>query len=127
MISLDANVILRFLLNDIPSQTARAKAVLTKPQLYVSDVVVSEIAFVLEKVMKFDRNYVCLLLKTLTALPSLTFNSHVLPEVIDLFETRKSLSFVDCYAATEAKIFGTKLYTFDKKLINQGGEHVEAA
>lgn len=126
MKSLDANVILRFLLNDVPSQTFRAKTLLSQPAIYVSDVVVSEVAFVLEKAMKFDRAYICLLLRTLAALPQLTHNDHVLPGVIALFETRKSLSFVDCYAAIEAKVFGAKLYTFDKKLLNQGGAHVLA-
>lgn len=126
MISLDANVILRFLLNDVPTQTAKAKILLSKPAIYVSDVVVSEVAFVLEKAMRFDRVYVGLLLKTLIALPNLTHNIRVLPDAITLFETKKSLSFVDCYAAIEAKIFGVKLYTFDRKLLTQGGAHVMA-
>jgi predicted nucleic-acid-binding protein len=127
MISLDANIILRFLLNDVPSQTARAKILLSKPAIYVSDVVFSEVAFVLEKGMKFERAYIGLLLRTLTALPNLTHNNVVLPEAIMLFETRKSLSFVDCYVSIEAKTFGVTLYTFDKKLLNQGGRHIQAA
>ena len=127
MISLDTNVILRFLLNDVPSQTASAKVLFSRPLIYASDVVVAEVAFVLEKGMKFERASVGLLLRTLTALPNLTFNCHFLPEVITLFQSRKSLSFVDCYAATEAKIYGGTLFTFDKKLINQGGRYVHAA
>jgi uncharacterized protein len=127
MISLDTNVVLRFLLNDVPTQTARAKALFSKPAIYVSDVVISEVAFVLEKAMMFDRANIGLMLKTLMALPNLTHNDLVLPEVITLFEARKSLSFVDCYATVEAKVFSAKLYTFDKKLINQGGAHVQAA
>ena len=126
MISVDANVILRFLLNDVPSQTLRARRILIKPTVYVSDVVISEVAFVLERAMKFDRLYAILLLRTLIALPNLTHNDHILPDVLTLLEQKPALSFVDCYAATEAKIFGTKLYTFDKKLINQGGAHVQA-
>jgi predicted nucleic-acid-binding protein len=106
MISLDANIILRFLLNDVPSQTARAKILFSKPSIYVSDVVVSKVVFVLEKVMKFERAYISLLLRTLTALPNLIHNNIVLPEAIALFETRKKLFFVDCYASIEAKKFG---------------------
>jgi len=126
MISVDANIILRFLLNDVPAQTLSARRVLTKPAVYVSDVVVSEVAFVLERAMKFDRSYTALLLRTLIALPNLAHNSHILPDVLSLFEQRVSLSFVDCYASIESKIFGTNLYTFDRKLINQGGPHVLA-
>ena len=124
MISLDTNIILRFLLNDVPTQTAKARSLLSKPVIYVSDVVVSEVAFVLEKAMSFERAYVSLLLKTLTALPNLTHNSHVLTGVLELFEKKRSLSFVDCYAAIEAQVFGSELYTFDKKLLNQGGAYV---
>lgn len=126
MISLDANVVLRFLLNDIPSQTTRARTLFSKPAIYASDVVISEVAFVLEKGMKFERASVALLLRTLTSLQNLTFSCHFLPEVIALFESRKSLSFVDCYAATEAKTVGGTLFTFDKKLVNQGGKNVRA-
>ena len=127
MISLDANVVLRFLLNDVPSQTAAARALFSRPAIYVSDVVISEVAFVLEKGMKFERNSAALLLRTLTSLQNLTFSCHFLPEVISLFESRKSLSFVDCYAATEAKAVGGTLFTFDKKLVNQGGKNIRAA
>lgn len=127
MISLDTNVVLRFLLNDVPSQTARARALFSKPAVYVSDVVISEVAFVLERAMRFDRPYIGSLLKALMALPNLTVGSHFWLEAISLFESKKSLSFVDCYAATEAKVFGGTLYTFDRKLLNQGGKHIRAA
>ena len=124
MNSLDTNLLLRFLLNDVPSQAARAKKAFSKPTIYISDVVVSEVAFVLEKALSFDRIYSALLLKTLISLPNLLYNDYFMPDVIALYEKRKSLSFVDCYAAVEAGKLGAILYTFDKKLVNQGGSHV---
>ncbi len=126
MNSLDTNVILRFLLNDIPSQYPKAKNVLANPPVYASDVVVTETVYVLEAIYGYDRKNVASLIRVLLAVPGLVFNDHLLPEVFDMYESKKKLSFVDCYAATEAAMFGAKLYTFDKKLQNQGGSHVQS-
>lgn len=124
MNSVDSNVVLRFLLNDIPSQTAKAKHVLSNPPVYVSDVVVTETVYVLEKSLGYARKHVASLLKVLIAVPGLIYSDHLLPNVIKMYESKRSLSFVDCFLATEAVAFGSKLYTFDKKLVSQGGAHV---
>ena len=126
MSSVDTNIVLRFLLNDVPAQTSRSKKLLSSSPVYVSDVVVTETVYVLEQTLKYDRSFISSLLRMFLDLPGVSHNDHILPDVFSLFEQKPSLSFVDCYAATEAKIFGTKLYTFDKKLINQGGAHVQA-
>ena len=125
--SLDTNVVLRFLLNDIPVQTSKARRLISSSQVYVSDVVVTETVYVLEQTLKYDRSFISGLLRMFLSLPQLSHNDHILPDAISLFEKRSALSFVDCYAAMEAKVFGAKLYTFDKKLIKQGGAHIEAA
>lgn len=46
-------------------------------------------------------------------------------ETISLYKARSSLSFVDCYAAIEAKTYGNSLVTFDKELAKRGGNHVK--
>lgn len=126
MKSIDTNVVLRFLLNDIPIQSEKAKVVLSAPPVYVSDVIVTEAVFVLEKTLKFERKFVASLIRVLLAVPGLVYSDHLLNDVIKMYERKKSLSFVDCYAATEATMFGSTLHTFDRKLINQGGAHVHA-
>ena len=126
MDSIDTNVVLRFLLNDIPAQTSRAKRVLSTPPIYVSDVVVTEAVFVLENGLGYARQYVASLIRVLLAVPGLVFSDHLLPKVLNMYEKKPSLSFVDCYAATEPDTFGAKLYSFDKKLQNQGGSHVQS-
>ena len=123
MKSLDTNIVLRYLLNDIPSQNVRAKALLSKSPTYVSDVVVSEAVFVLQSFFNLDRPSIAHLLKMLIAVPGL-ISSFFIEDVLDLYLTRPALSWVDCYAAIEARISGNDLYTFDKKLRNQGGSHV---
>lgn len=124
MKSFDTNIVLRFLLNDIPSQSEKVRRLFASPPFYVSDVVISEAVFVLENSMEFDRRTIAHLLRGLIAIPGLECRDHLLPQVVDLYEQKRSLSFVDCYSAVEAGVFGAKLYTFDKKLINQGGPHV---
>lgn len=126
MKSIDINVTLRFLLNDIPSQAIRAKRILSTPPTYVSDVVVTEAVYVLENSLGYSRKSVTALIRVLMAIPGLVYSDHLLPDVLRMYENKNSLSFVDCYAATEAGAFGVKLYTFDKKLQNQGGAHVQA-
>jgi predicted nucleic-acid-binding protein len=126
MNSLNTNIVLRFLLNDIPSQSSRAKLVFSNPPFYVSDVVVAETVYVLEKSLGYARNYVASLIRVLIAVPGLTYSDHLMANVIDMYESKKSLSFVDCFAAVEAQTFGSKLYTFDKDLIKHGGTHVHA-
>ncbi|HQU94176.1 MAG TPA: PIN domain-containing protein [Pyrinomonadaceae bacterium] len=124
MNSVDTNVILRFLLNDVPAQTTKAKQILSSPPVYVSDVVFTEAVFVLENSLGYDRRSVVSLLRVLLTVPGLVYSDHLLSDVLTMYENKRSLSFVDCYASTEAGKFGVKLFTFDKKLQNQGGAHV---
>ena len=124
MNSIDSNIVLRFLLNDVPQQSNRAKQVLSNPPVYLSDVVVT--MYVLEKSLDYPRSSVAALIGVLIAVPGLVYSDHLIPDVVKMYERKGSLSFVDCYAAIEARMFGAKLYTFDKKLIAQGGSHVIA-
>lgn len=124
MISIDTNVILRYLLRDIPDQTAKAVRLLEVSQCYVTDVVLTETIFVLEKVYAADRADIAATIKGLIFRPSLVCNRDLLSDVIDLYRRRSSLSIIDCYAAIESKTFGNDLATFDRNLVKHGGSHV---
>jgi len=124
--SLDTNVVLRYLLNDIPEQSLKSKAIITNSASYVTDVVVTETIFVLERVIGMNRSDIVRLVKTFLSLPNLIYNDYFLDQSIDLYGAKKTLSFVDCYAAIEAKVYGNSLVTFDKELIKYGGTHVTA-
>ncbi len=124
MHSLDTNVVLRYLLNDIPEQGFKAKEVIAGSASYITDVVAVEIIFVLEKVIGMERADIVKLLKMFLSLPSLTYNDYFLDQAIDLYGARKTLSIVDCYSATEAKAYRNSLVTFDKALAKHGGSHV---
>ena len=124
MNSLDTNVVLRYLLNDIPEQSIKSGAVIISSASYITDVVVVEIVFVLEKVIGMERSDIVKLVKSFLSLPNLIYNDYFLDQSIDLYGANKTLSVVDCYAATEAKVYGNSLITFDKELVKHGGSHV---
>lgn len=124
MNSLDANIVLRYLLNDIPEQSLKAKTVITGSESYITDVVTAEIIFVLERVIGMERPDIVKLIKAFLSLPSLGYNDYFLDQAIDLYGGMRALSIVDCYAATEAKVYGNLLVTFDKELVKFGGSHV---
>ena len=126
MNSLDTNVILRFLLDDVPEQTRKIKPIVTGSAAYVTDVVMTEAVFVLERVIGINRRDILRLIKAFLGLPNLIYNDYFLDQVIDLYGGRSSLSFVDCYAAVEAKVYGNALVTFDKALLKHGGSRVKA-
>ncbi|HUD07284.1 MAG TPA: PIN domain-containing protein [Candidatus Saccharimonadales bacterium] len=125
MNSLDTNVVLRYLLNDIPEQGFKSKEVITNSASYVTDVVAVEIIFVLEKVIGMERSDIVKLVKTFLSLPNVIYNDYFLDQAIDLYGAKKSLSIVDCYAATESKLYNNTLVTFDKELVKHGGSHVK--
>ncbi len=124
MNSLDTNVVLRYLLNDIPEQTLKSKAVITGSASYVTDVVVTETIFVLERVVGMDRADIVRLIKKFLGLNSLIYNYYFLDQVIELYGVKKMLSIVDCYASVEAKVYKNVLITFDEELAKHGGKHV---
>ena len=125
MKSLDTNVVLRYILNDIPEQTEKVKKVITISGCYITDVVAAETVYVLEKVIELNRQDIVRLLKSFLSLPNMIYNDYFLDQTLDLYESKLSLSIVDCYAATEAKVYKNYLLSFDKDLIKHGGSHVE--
>jgi predicted nucleic-acid-binding protein len=124
MISLDTNVVLRFLLDDVPEQTQKATKMVEDNKVYVTDVVVVEVMYVLEKVMLLARADIAKLVTEFLGFASVVHNPYFLLEAIAFYEHHPALSIVDCYAASEAKAYHNQLATFDKRLVSQGGKHV---
>lgn len=124
MLSLDTNVILRFLLDDVPDQTLKATDLIQGNSVYVTDVVIVEVIYVLEKVMGLSRQDIGALVLDFLGFSNVLHSPYFLLETIQFYLKHPALSIVDCYAALEAKVYSNQLVTFDKRLVNQGGEHV---
>ena len=120
--SLDTNVLLRALLNDIPEQHLLAKTLIEKPgaRYCVADTALIELVFVLERHYRFNREQIADALEGLVMHPKLSCNKSVLLQSAKSFIVHRSLSFEDCYLAQCAKETGsTPLWTFDKRLASQ--------
>jgi predicted nucleic-acid-binding protein len=124
LISLDTNIVLRAVLNDVPKQANLALKLIDEQQVYITDVVLIEVVFVLEKVYRYERAVIEGLLRRIITLPNMVI-SWYLPDLLPLYARQPALSIVDCYAATETRAFKNELQTFDKKLAARGGSHVK--
>jgi predicted nucleic-acid-binding protein len=124
MVSLDTNVVLRFLLDDIPEQTKIATDIIESNRVYVTDVVVVESIYVMEKVMRLTRQDITMLVTNFLGFSNVVHNPYFLEDVIQFYEHNSMLSIVDCYAAAEAKAYENELVTFDKALAKHGGKQV---
>lgn len=127
MISLDTNIVLRFLLDDVPEQSKKATNLIESDTvLYVTDVIVIEVIYVLEKVFEVSRSDIRELVLGFLGFSNVVHNPRFLIGAIELYAEHTSLSIVDCYACEEAKSYSNELITLDKRLIARGGPHVKA-
>lgn len=118
MPSIDTNIILRLLLEDVEEQRAAALRALAKyDTVAVADLAITETVYVLEKVKELPRKQIGALLKSLLANQHLDFNRPLIEHVIPHYLEHSAVSFNDCCLAVYAKLNGqTPLLTFDKKL-----------
>lgn len=121
MPSLDTDCLLRWLLDDIPAQTARVDALLAvHPRLTVPDVALIEVVFVLERVMKLPRESIATALGGLAAENTFAFDRAFWAAVVELYLVHPKLSVADVYLALDARRTGTgPLLTLDQKLAHQ--------
>lgn len=117
--SLDANVVLRLILNDIPKQYVAAKRLIenSQKQFAVSDTALIEVVFALDRYYNLTRPQVRELILGFMSLKQINSNRIMFDNALDLYESAPSLSLEDCAIATYAKLNkALPLYTFDKKL-----------
>jgi predicted nucleic-acid-binding protein len=116
MISLDTNVVLRFLLGDVADQTQKATELIESNTVYVTDVIVVEIVYVLEKVYELSRKDICDLLTDFLNFNNVVHNPRFLLKTINLYKNHPALSIVDCQAPvfcnTLSKLFSCPFWWF---------------
>ena len=120
-IYVDTNVFLRFLLWDIPDQSAEAEelfqgAVNKKNRLHTSELVIAEIVWTLESFYKKTKQEIAELIRGILSTPNLSVaNSNHIIQALDEYVS-KNVDFIDAYSAAfmrNNKIFQIK--TFDEK------------
>ena len=113
MTLIDANVILRYLLNDIPEQADKAESVI-KQGAFTLPEIIAEVVYVLTKLYKVPRNEI----KSIVApfLDEIEIqNKEVIVNALSIF-SETAFDFVDCIIISRKKLLNENVFTFDKKL-----------
>lgn len=105
---LDTNAILRYLLDDIPEQSAAVEKLLRADiDLILTDMVLAECEWVLRSHYKLDRKTICGLLGSALSLQGVTIpGEDVLNDAIIYYRWHK-IDFTDAYLVASAAQFGT--------------------
>jgi predicted nucleic-acid-binding protein len=120
--SLDANVLLRLLLNDVPKQHVKALKLFNEEagQFAIADIAVVEAVFVLCRAYGFTREQASEAIEGLTRLPGINLNRALFKRALPIFMGHPALSFEDCCLSVYAELNEVEpLWTFDKKLAIQ--------
>jgi predicted nucleic-acid-binding protein len=120
MRSLDTNILLRFILADLPEQYAAANTLFAdgKEKFVVADIVFAEIVWILQgPVYKMDRDLIAAAIKSCLKVNQINCNRMMLESALDRFVAYPKISFIDACLATYAELNeDTPLLTFDKQL-----------
>lgn len=127
MTALDTNVLVRFLVEDDAAQSARAaalidEAVAADERLYVSDVVLCELVWVLSGAYGFRRPQISSVLSELARARHLEFDSSDrIVRCVRAFEAGRG-DFADYLISEHARDAGyDRVATFDRALLRQDG------
>lgn len=124
----DTNVLVRHLTGDPPAMAARATAWLaSEAEIYLTDLVVAETAYVLESFYKAPRAQVATALRSLVALWSVvTVDPPLLLRTVEVYELDR-LDFAEAYLVACAESTGIgRVASFDRAISRVGTvEHIE--
>jgi len=127
--TLDTNVLLRFLLADVPAQSAKARRLIERPKnWHVSLLSIAEVVFVLEG-KGFTRTEIKQNIAVLSSYTNLYIARAIVHPALELYTTHPALSFIDaCLVYEAAAQHAEPLWTFDQKLARQavGAELVKS-
>ncbi|GBU24566.1 hypothetical protein R83H12_01200 [Fibrobacteria bacterium R8-3-H12] len=112
----DTNIILRYLLNDIPEQSEIARLELKSGNVKILTQVVAEVIYVLSKIYKISRKEISEnLLKIFSLDGVIVENEEIVVFAVTEYGDSK-LDFVDELLYANSKIRGTIVKTFDNSL-----------
>jgi predicted nucleic-acid-binding protein len=117
---IDANVILRYLTNDVPNQTRRAEELLKKVEMgsedvFLPDIILADIIWILEGYYKQSRVLIRDWITTILSLQGLEFSdANVALNALDIY-VDKGIDWSDAFTASQMTDRGiTEIYSFDK-------------
>lgn len=133
MILIDTNILARYLLDDIPDQSARSQRLFQQAsrgeiEIFIPTTAVSELTWLLIKQKGYPKEVVIGLLLDVFRISSVVVeNYQAVTNALRFLKQVNGLSFVDCYHLTLAQELGmTQIYSFDKKMDRYPGiERIE--
>jgi predicted nucleic-acid-binding protein len=120
---LDTNVLLDWLLDRDDVRTGRIDKLLSSAkELQISDIIIVELTFALEKFYGLPRDIVIENINKVIDESVFNCNRALFRRALVDYVSYPALSFVDCCLIHYAELnHATPVWTFDKKLINQSG------
>ena len=110
---IDANVILRYALNDNPEMAKQAAEIIISGA-YTKPEVIAEVIYVLKKVYGMQREDIRNIIRNISTIVHLE-NANCVLLAMDIYAT-VSLDFVDCLLIAYHRINKENIFSFDKKL-----------
>lgn len=117
---LDANAVLRFLLQDIEEQFQEVKEVVRRDRCYITLEVMAEVSYVLEGVYQASRKDIVDNFRKQNFDVTI-LNVDIFLRVLEIFDKPPKLDFVDCLLYGYKMERGIDIVTFDKQLLKQLG------
>ena len=112
---LDANAVLRFLLQDIEEQFEQVNTIIMKEKCYVTLEVMAEVSYVLEGLYQVERKDIIDNFRKLNFDVTI-LNADVFLRSLELFDKTPKVDFVDCLLYGYKMERNIDIITFDKKL-----------
>ncbi len=96
--SIDTNILLRLVLNDVPEQCRKVQALIQEKSrsFRIADPALTELVFVLEKIYQLDRNEIAELMDIISSIPQFIFDRPLFEATTQLYLDKPALSIVDC-------------------------------
>lgn len=112
----DANVVLRYLLDDNKKQANIAAKVLENENVFIPFEVIAEIVYVLIKVYQVDKKELCTQLSSLLTYPNIATNDDdIILHSLLIFQ-KKNFDFVDSILCAYKVIRSYEIITFDEQI-----------
>lgn len=113
---IDANIILRYLLDDHEELSSKSAEIIDHEQVHASVEVICEVVYVLGGVYKVNREQLSGLLLSFLDLQNISVDDlDVLKVALPAFAERK-IDFVDAILYSHHMVRGDQIVTFDKRL-----------
>ncbi len=122
--SLDTNIILRIVLQDIPEQCDKIIDLFMRQNIsyHVADLAITETVYVLQKSYGWTREGIVEALQSMLDVACFKYNRELFDRVFPLYLEQPKLSFNDCCLAAYASLNEAEpLWTFDHELAKESG------